>query len=70
MTKSFLGGTRISCGLGPALRSYVTDGRHMITRLEIMKNEVAYWALRTYEWALKLIGDASETVANCKRSKQ
>jgi hypothetical protein len=35
-----------------------------------MKNEAVYWALRAYEWTLKLIGDASETAANYERDKQ
>ena len=64
------GGTGISCGLGPALHSFVTDGRRMIASLELMKNEAVYWALRAYECALKLIGDASEISANYKRDKR
>jgi hypothetical protein len=41
----------------------------MIRKLDLMNDEVAYWALRTYIRVLKAIGDISELTANHKRGK-
>jgi hypothetical protein len=41
----------------------------MIRKLDLLNDEMAYWALRTYMRVLKAIGDISELTANHKRGK-
>jgi hypothetical protein len=42
----------------------------MIRKLDLLNDEVAYWALRTYIRVLKAIGDISELAANHKRGQK
>ncbi len=76
MTKTFVGamaglhanapGQRAE---GRSHRSPNSQSRPPITRVERLKDEVAYWALRIYMRFLKIIGDVSELTANYRRKE-